>query len=208
MSHRDLSESARNYSKKGFERIIDLARSTSLHRQTKPSPFDGASSFVIKSLQQIPLNKGARALDLPCGFGRHAICLAERGYKVVGVDLDRNRLEALRVHLRSQPQLDISLRNFDAEKRWPLAAETFDLVVIVDYVGKLIFSESKRVLRKRGYLLYQSFGARGSNWRSLPRLGSTEKSLSSWANLLYLQQGPTGPARDRETIRLVAQRRS
>ena len=33
------------------------------------------------------LKPGARILDLACGFGRHALELAGRGYAVVGVDI-------------------------------------------------------------------------------------------------------------------------
>ena len=35
------------------------------------------------------LRRGARVLDVPCGFGRHARLLARRGMLVVGVDLSR-----------------------------------------------------------------------------------------------------------------------
>ncbi len=40
--------------------------------------------FVIEALQ---LQGGERILDLACGFGRHALELAARGYTVVGVDI-------------------------------------------------------------------------------------------------------------------------
>jgi len=41
-------------------------------------------AFVVKVLG---LHRGARILDVPCGFGRHARLLARRGMLVVGVDL-------------------------------------------------------------------------------------------------------------------------
>ncbi len=39
--------------------------------------------FVVEALK---LRGGERVLDLACGFGRHALELARRGYSVVGVD--------------------------------------------------------------------------------------------------------------------------
>ena len=39
--------------------------------------------FLIKTLR---LKKGAHILDLACGYGRHAIPFAKKGYKVTGVD--------------------------------------------------------------------------------------------------------------------------
>jgi SAM-dependent methyltransferase len=40
--------------------------------------------FIIKSLS---LEKGARILDLACGFGRHSIEITQRGYELAGLDL-------------------------------------------------------------------------------------------------------------------------
>ena len=45
------------------------------------------------------LRRGARVLDVPCGFGRHAGELARRGYTAVGVDLSPLMLrEARKAH--------------------------------------------------------------------------------------------------------------
>ena len=38
-----------------------------------------------------------RVLDVPCGYGRHAICLALRGHDVVGVDINEAHLSLARV---------------------------------------------------------------------------------------------------------------
>ena len=46
--------------------------------------------FIESSLR---LKKKARILDLACGFGRHSIALANRGYEMVGLDLSRPLLE-------------------------------------------------------------------------------------------------------------------
>ena len=40
--------------------------------------------FLIKTMS---LNGTERILDLACGFGRHSLALAERGFSVVGVDI-------------------------------------------------------------------------------------------------------------------------
>lgn len=37
-------------------------------------------------LDVLDIPKGSEILDLPCGFGRHSNILAERGYKVTGID--------------------------------------------------------------------------------------------------------------------------
>jgi SAM-dependent methyltransferase len=38
--------------------------------------------------KHLPINQGASILDCPCGYGRHSIELARRGYKMTGQDLN------------------------------------------------------------------------------------------------------------------------
>lgn len=53
-----------------------------------PSHLDAAASAreALASVRSLGLSPPARVLDLACGFGRHAVALAEAGYEVVGVD--------------------------------------------------------------------------------------------------------------------------
>jgi 2-polyprenyl-3-methyl-5-hydroxy-6-metoxy-1,4-benzoquinol methylase len=46
--------------------------------------------FIVKTLA---LTGKERVLDLACGFGRHSLSLARRGFSVVGVDLTRAYIE-------------------------------------------------------------------------------------------------------------------
>jgi 2-polyprenyl-3-methyl-5-hydroxy-6-metoxy-1,4-benzoquinol methylase len=51
------------------------------------------ADFIQNALKAAP---GARLLDVPCGNGRHSIELARRGYRVTGIDLSHEFLEAAR----------------------------------------------------------------------------------------------------------------
>jgi SAM-dependent methyltransferase len=58
-------------------------------------------------------------LDVPCGFGRHAHALAERGYVVTGVERDATaaaeaRAGGVEVHELDLRRLDELPRTFDA----------------------------------------------------------------------------------------------
>jgi|GEM_PF-3392103 len=46
--------------------------------------------FIIKTLN---LNGTEKILDLACGYGRHALSFARRGYEVVGVDITAEYIE-------------------------------------------------------------------------------------------------------------------
>src|SRR6266705_2149270 len=59
--------------------------------QAFASPTDAASD-VEWIVGVAALEAGARILDAPCGFGRHSIELARRGFQVTGVDFSEIRL--------------------------------------------------------------------------------------------------------------------
>jgi SAM-dependent methyltransferase len=58
--------------------------------------------FVLRSLRP---PEGARILDLPCGYGRHAALLARRGFRMVGVDLSPAMLAEARRRFAEGPRL-------------------------------------------------------------------------------------------------------
>ena len=47
---------------------------------------------IVRLLEQLGVPAGGAMLDLACGHGRHAIALAQRGYRVTGQDLSRHFL--------------------------------------------------------------------------------------------------------------------
>lgn len=51
---------------------------------------------VRSLLRLLQLRRGARILDVPCGYGRHAIELARRGFRVTGVDISSELLARAR----------------------------------------------------------------------------------------------------------------
>jgi SAM-dependent methyltransferase len=78
--------------------------------------------FVLGRLR---LPAGARILDLPCGYGRHAALLARRGFRVVGVDLSPAMLAEARRRYAEGPRL----RFRRADMRHIAYRDEFDAVV-------------------------------------------------------------------------------
>jgi SAM-dependent methyltransferase len=60
-----------------------------LHQFT-PERTDAEAAFIESALAAAP---GDQVLDLACGSGRHAIRMAQRGYRVTGVDFNPRYLE-------------------------------------------------------------------------------------------------------------------
>ncbi len=55
------------------------------------------AEFIVGALG---LNPGDRVLDIGCGYGRHAVILAEMGMEVVGLDINPSYLEVARARAR------------------------------------------------------------------------------------------------------------
>jgi SAM-dependent methyltransferase len=97
---------------------------------------------------------GARVLDLACGAGRHTRLFAARGCRVLAVD----RAPALDAATAALPAVD--LRALDLEQGdWPLAGETFDAIVVTNYLHRPLFGSLADALAPQGLLLYETFAA-------------------------------------------------
>lgn len=59
---------------------------------------DAQVDFVVRALE---LPDGARVLDLCCGHGRHAVRLAQRGYRVTGLDISAYHLRLAKAAARA-----------------------------------------------------------------------------------------------------------
>lgn len=71
---------------------IDIANPAKTRQQVE---------FVIRKLK---LNKKTKILDLPCGYGRHSIPLAKRGYNVTGLDYSKKFIAKAK---RKQKELEL-----------------------------------------------------------------------------------------------------
>lgn len=84
-----------------FRRFFDASYVAALREEKPFRQTRREADFVLRSLR---LHDGARILDLPCGYGRHAAVLARRGFRVVGVDLSRAMLAEARRRFTDGPR--------------------------------------------------------------------------------------------------------
>jgi SAM-dependent methyltransferase len=108
------------------------------------------SDWVVQHAMRIP--KNGRVLDLACGSGRHTLYLAARGWQVVAVDRDVDVL-------RGQPlAAEISLIEADVENApWPFDKNSFDAIVVTNYLHRPIFPHIIAALKTDGILIYETF---------------------------------------------------
>jgi ubiquinone/menaquinone biosynthesis C-methylase UbiE len=102
---------------------------------------------------------GGELLDVPCGFGRHAIPLARAGYRVTGVD--RSKVLLAEAERRSGGALTLVTADY---RELPFADGSFDAAVnlytSLGYLGDeedtKVLAGIRRVLREGGRLVIET----------------------------------------------------
>ncbi len=97
------------------------------------------------------------SLDLACGSGRHAIWLAEQGFRTLAVDRDTNAIDTL-THEARRRALPIQARVVDLEDGEPfLEPHSFDVIVVVHYLHRPLMPALVSAIRRGGVLVYETF---------------------------------------------------
>jgi len=165
---------------------------------------DSPSPFVMACLAHKSLTASGLALDLACGYGRHTRKLGSMGFSAVSGDLS---MDCLGVTRRGPaPAFCVCL---DARAELPFTDSSFRLVLIVHYVDKGLLARAARVIAPGGFLIYESYGGQGENWRSLPAHGEVENELSGEFSVIRKCTRPVGPKDGpRENVKLFARKNS
>src|SRR5215217_6384320 len=104
--------------------------------------------------------EGGDLLDVPCGFGRHAVPLAAAGYRVVGVDRSAALLEEARRRAGGTRWPKLTRADY---RELPFGDASFDAAVnlfsslgyLGDEADTRVLGEIRRVLRPGGRLVVE-----------------------------------------------------
>lgn len=158
----------------------------SKHKQ----PIDHTPSpFVLSCLTNQPV--GIQALDLACGYGRHTHILKSKGFSVVSGDLSISGLQVIKRDMENSFCVQL-----DACVDLPFLDNSFDLVIVVHYVHKGLLSRLARLISPGGFLIYETYGGQGENWRSLPIHGELEDELTPNFSIIKKRESYVGPKDD------------
>ena len=109
-----------------------------------------ASPWIVRFAALVP--SGARVLDVAAGSGRHARLFASRDAKVLAVDRD----SAAVGQLSNVEGVETLVADLE-QCAWPLAGQTFDAIVVTNYLHRALFPHLRRALAPDGVLLYETF---------------------------------------------------
>ena len=112
------------------------------HTGLQPSPWIQRWAHLLPA--------GGTVLDVACGSGRHLRWLAGRGFRLTGVDRDAAAVEPLRALGR------IVVADIEGGP-WPFTGETFDGVVVTNYLWRDRLADIVDAVAPGGVLLYETF---------------------------------------------------
>jgi tellurite methyltransferase len=138
------------------------------HRAAAQSAFAKPASFVCELLPLLPTGP---ALDLACGAGRHTLLLAARQQNVTAVDHSAAGLDIVGQRARAAGLAVSCVRNSDTIlasrhgielihsdlERAFLPADSFALVLCVQYLQRSLFGQMARSLAPGGMLLFETY---------------------------------------------------
>lgn len=161
------------------------------------------SPWVARFAPLLPA--GATVLDYACGGGRHARWLAARGLQVDAVDRDAEALRGLEGIQGVQARL-LELED-DA---WPLQGETFDAVVVTNYLYRPRLEALLDLVRPGGLLIYETFMignerfGKPSNPAFLLRPGELLEHAGAGWTVIAFEQGEIAAPRSAVIQRICA----
>jgi SAM-dependent methyltransferase len=162
-------------------------------------PDERTAAEVNAVVALLGLAPGARLLDLCCGHGRHAVPLAQLGYRVTGLDRSRPLLEraAALAAARGQ-QVDLVAADM---RRLPFADASFDAVLNLFHAFGYLEDEAEdeRVLAEVGRVLAPS-------GRLLQEVANREALVRGWRDSDVLRTGDGLVVLQERTLDLRASR--
>jgi tellurite methyltransferase len=127
-------------------------------RYSRPTFIFGKSpaQFLAENYQYIPYE--GSVLDMGMGEGRNAVFLAQKGYKVTGVDL--SSVAVKKSYLLAQ-EFGVKIKGVVASlKDYKISPGTFDAIICFYWVDRGMVEKIKTWLKPGGILIYEAYTLR------------------------------------------------
>ena len=187
------------------EKILwDKKYSEGSHGSLQPDPFLVAAYEEFLSAASPGL-----ALDVAGGVGRHAIWLAQRGWRVKLMDISEVGVKQAEENAKqtgTASSIAAEVRDLNSEQ--DLGCEQYDLVVVFFYLQRELFPALISAIKPGGFLLYKTYTRDQQHFSSEPHnptfLLKPNELLHAFQSLRVLQYHET--VRDKSVAELVAQK--
>lgn len=156
--------------------------------------FRARARAIFRFLADTP--KTARILDAGAGYGIYALTLAERGYSVDAIDLEKGRADALKARKKEWRELDERIRVYTGSiTELPFPDDSYDLIICSDVIEHIksdvkAVSELARALAPGGTLIITVPYNSRNNARIYPMFGHERPGYT--AEEMRKMTGPLG----------------
>lgn len=114
-----------------------------------PSPAE-----VLRQNQHLLPTQGS-ALDLACGRGANAICLAENGLTVSAWDISASALKHLSSEaIKKDLEIELESRNISEQ---PPEPNSFDVITVSNFLERELIDDIRNAIKPGGLIFYQTF---------------------------------------------------
>lgn len=109
------------------------------------------AKFLSENYDYIPY--GSTVLDMGMGEGRNAIFLAQKGYKVTGIDISSVAVKKASMLAK---EFGVKIKSVVASlKKYKIEPESFDAIINLYWVDRSMIEKIKKWLKPGGILIYE-----------------------------------------------------
>jgi SAM-dependent methyltransferase len=155
-------------------------------------------------LSALTLHEGSAVLHAGCGYGRNSALLSKYNLNVVAADFSHKSFS-------NSWYLDHKNINpivLDCRKPLPFKSNSFSAAIIIHFYNKYLIENLIDIIKPSGFLIYESIGGNGENWRELGVSGEVKKILEKTFIIKHYTERLVGPDKKYATVKLVAQKMS
>ena len=118
------------------------------------------STWIMNQINALKIRRKINILDFASGNGRHAINLSKNYSMITAIDKD---IEKLNLYKNIK---NIKTICFDLETNedWPLEKESFDIIIVTNYLYRPRIKDLASFLKKGGFLFYETFAVGNENY--------------------------------------------
>jgi tellurite methyltransferase len=127
-------------------------------RYSRPNFIYGKApaKFLAENYEYIPFE--GTVLDMGMGEGRNAVFLAQKGYKVTGIDI--SSVAVKKSYLLAQ-EFGVKIKGVVASlKEYKIPAGSYDAIICFYYVDRSLIEKMRTWLKPGGILIYEAYTTR------------------------------------------------
>jgi len=169
------------------------------------------SDFLSKFAEEVALNANGPIVDIACGYGRNASLISSFGPPVLCVDNDKAALafiDGLDINQVRENKLLPTLELDLANSPWPFKEGSCGAIINIHFLTAKLLDNMLNSLKIGGYLLIETIGGNGLNYRELLPQGYIKGKLAESFDFRFYKEKKVGPSEsDASSVKLLALRR-